>query len=127
MDRCLMIKPQVIANETTGNILESHTFDIPPCCPVSKNPRPGSMVTISYRPHGCSLEVGSLFAYIHAFRGGLRDEHDNLLVRDMEGMILRIAQDCEQALGVPVQVDANLSIAPRQHVCLSVGELQHEM
>lgn len=113
------MKLQTIPNATNGTLIESHTLDIPACCPVSKNPRPGSLLTISYNPCGCSLEVGSLFAYIHSFRGGLRDDQGELLVRDMEGMVMRIAQDCERVLGVPVEVKAELCIVPKQHVTLA--------
>jgi NADPH-dependent 7-cyano-7-deazaguanine reductase QueF len=109
----------VIPNTTDGKrLLEQHTLDIPPCCPVSKNPRPGSKITLCYRPNGKSLEVASLLAYIHSYPGGFYDEHGVLLVRDMEGMIKRIAEDCATLLGVPVRVRANLLILPKQHMIL---------
>lgn len=111
---------QTIANSTTGNMIEEHTLEIPPCCPVSKNPQLGSTLTIRYRPQGCSLEVGSLFAYVHQFRGGLYDEQGKLVVRDMEGMLLRIAQDCSQALQTQVRLIANLNIVPKQVVRIEV-------
>lgn len=111
---------QTIANNTTGNMIEEHTLEIPPCCPVSKNPQSGSTLTIRYCPQGCSLEVGSLYAYVHEFRGGLRDEQGNLLVRDMEGMLLRIAQDCSQALQTQVKLIAELNIVPKQMVKIEV-------
>lgn len=100
--------------------LEAHTLNIPPCCPVSRNPRPGSTLTICYRPVGASLEVAALYAYIHQYRGGLKDEHGAILVRNMEEMIARVASDCAQATGVPVNVCANLVIAPRQAMYLLV-------
>ncbi len=111
---------QTVPNTTTGNILETHTLEIPPCCPVSKNPRPGSTITISYRPFGCSLEIASLFAFIHSFRGGFYDEQGQLLVRDMEGMILRIAEECALVLGVEVEVIADLQLVPRQQMRIVV-------
>jgi NADPH-dependent 7-cyano-7-deazaguanine reductase QueF len=83
---------------------------------VSKNPRPGSTITISYRPCGCSIEIASLFAFIHSFRGGLYDDSGQLAVRDMEGMIQRIAEECRQVLGVEVEVVADLQLVPRQHM-----------
>jgi hypothetical protein len=88
---------------------------------VSKNPRPGSTITICYQPAGHVLEVGALFAYIHQYKGGLRDEQGELLVRDMEGMIARIAQDCATTLGVPVRVIAQLVIAPKQEMRVRVS------
>jgi NADPH-dependent 7-cyano-7-deazaguanine reductase QueF len=109
---------KTLPNSTTGNMRETHILPIPPCCPVSKNPRPGSTITISYRPSGCSLEIASLYAYIHAFRGGLYDDHGQLVIRDMEGMIQRIADDCASLLGVDVEVIADLQLLPRQHMKL---------
>lgn len=100
--------------------LEAHTLAIPPCCPVSRNPRPGSTLTICYRPCGASLEVAALYAYIHQFDGGLKDESGTVIVRNMEEMIQRIATDCATATGVPVGVTANLVIAPRQAMYLLV-------
>lgn len=97
-----------------------HILDLPACCPVSKNPRPGSKLFIRYRPVGNVLEVGSLYAYIHQYRGGLRDEQGTLLIRDMEGMISLIARHCSEALGVPVQVRAKLAIAPKQEMRISI-------
>ena len=109
----------VIPNITDGKrMLEQHVLDIPPCCPVSKNPRPGSKIILCYRPNGRSLEVASLLAYIHSYRGGLYDEQGQLLVRDMEGMITQIADDCAILLGVPVRVRAHLQILPKQQVIL---------
>lgn len=115
-----MTSLQPIANATHGTMLEQHTLAVPPCCPVSKNPRPGSTVTILYRPRGCSLEVANLIAYIHSFRDGLYDEQGQFVVRDMEGMIQRIATDAAQALGVAVHVHAKLVIVPKQEVKLKV-------
>lgn len=101
-------------NQTGRRMFEQHTLDIPPCCPVSKNPRPGSKITISYRAKADVLEIASLMAYIHRFVGGLHSASGELVVRDMEGMLLRIAHDCAQALGVPVRVRAELVLLPRQ-------------
>lgn len=112
------ILPDVIQNATKGDMLEEHILNIPPCCPVSKNPRPGSTITIRYRPVGKSLEIASLIAYIHSFRGGLYDGTGQLVVRDMEGMIGRIAEDCKQVVGVSVQVEADLELLPHQKMRL---------
>lgn len=105
--------PEVLPTAQDGR-MEAHIIELPPCCPVSKNPRPGSTLTICYRPVGSVLEVGSLYAYIHQYKGGLRDETGTLVVRDMEGMISLIAAHCAQALRVPVSVCAQLVIAPKQ-------------
>ncbi len=106
---------QTLPNATNGTLVEEHTLAIPPCCPVSKNPVKAS-ITIRYLPIGHSLEVGSLFAYIHSFQGGLKDELGTIVVRDMEGMVMRIKDDCEQALGVPVEIDTTWEVLPRQTV-----------
>lgn len=111
---------ETIANTTAGTAREQHTLEIPPCCPVSKNPRPGSTITISYVPCGHSLEIASLYAYIHSFVGGLCDEAGTLIVRDMEGMLLAIAQQCAQALRQEVTVEAELQLLPRQIMRLTV-------
>ncbi len=73
---------------------------------------------IQYRPRGYSLEVGSIIRYIHTFIGGKRDAADQLEVRDMEGMICRIAQDCAVILDVPVRVTAQLVLLPKQQMRL---------
>src|SRR5690349_10975122 len=106
-------------NTTNGTAYERHELELSPCCPVSKNPRPGSRLIISYRPCGYSLEIASLYAYIHQFRGGLYNDNGCLIVRDMEGMLLCIAADCAQMLGVSVRVYALLNLAPRQTMRLS--------
>lgn len=106
---------RVLPNNTTGQrMLERHTLALPPCCPVSKNPRQGSTISIMYRAKQDVLEIASLIAYIHSFRGGLHNAGGELEVRDMEGMLLRIAHDCAQALGVPVRVTAHLMLLPKQ-------------
>lgn len=117
---------QTVANNTTGNMIEEHILDIPSCCPISKNPRPGSQLIIRYRPQGCSLDIISLKGYIHCYCGGLYDEQGNLLVRDMEGMLTRVQSDCEAILGIPVQVEANLNLLPRQEMHVIVGKVGSE-
>lgn len=109
--------PEALPTVTDGR-METHILDVPPCCPVSKNPRPGSKLIIRYKPAGKVLEVGALYAYLHQYKGGLKDESGNLIVRDMEGMISLITQHCSEVLGVPVQVRANLVIAPKQFMRL---------
>lgn len=112
-----MIRLTTLPNNLTDQrLFEAHTFDLPQCCPVSKNPFPGSKITIAYRAKEMVLDVTPLYAYIHSFVGGLHNDEGELVVRDMEGMLLRIAQDCAQVVGVPVRVTAQLAILPKQHV-----------
>lgn len=118
-----MKKLQTIENTTDGTACEQHILEIPICCPISKNPRSGSVLTISYYPHGYSLEIGSLYAYIHQYRGGLYNDLGVLEIRDMEGMIFRIAQDCARVLHLPVTVEANLVLIPSQKMSFTVEAL----
>lgn len=97
--------------------IECHTLALPDgCCPVSKNPMCGSTISIVYKPHDVVLDVLSIPAYLRSYRGGLRDEQGSIIVRDMEGMIDRVAGDCCAVLRVPVRVYANLLLAPKQHM-----------
>ncbi len=108
---------ETLPNNTSGNrLFMSHTLDIPPCCPVSGNPLPGSTLTISYRAHLLVLEVIALRSYVNSFVGGLRGPDGNIDVRDMEGLILRVAHDCADAVGVPVKVRADLRLRPAQRM-----------
>ena len=95
-----------------ATMTETHILDLPECCPVSKNPRPGSTIEITYTPGRCYLEVASLKKYIGTYRGG-RGE-----VRSMEGMIQAIAQDCANAVGRRVDVEAKLNLVPEQRMIL---------
>ena len=88
-----------------------HILDLPECCPVSHNPRPGSTVTICYKSGANGngyLEVYSLRAFIDSYVGG-RGE-----VRSMEGMLEEISQECSDVLGKDVTLKANLLIEPSQ-------------
>ena len=96
---------------------ETHTLPLPVCCPRSKNPRPGSTIAIAYEPQEHHLEVASLKAYIQSYQGG-RGE-----VRAMEAMIQQICQDCADAVGVRVEVTADLVIEPGQKMKLVCSSL----
>lgn len=85
-----------------------HVLELPVCCPISQNPRPGSEITISYKGNAGFLEVASLRRYVHSFVGGKGD------IRSMEGMLQEIAQSCANALGVDVRLTSNLVIEPSQ-------------
>lgn len=95
-----------------GETVEHHDFEIPACCPVTKNPQAGSHLRIKYRPKAILLEVQSIYDYIREYIGGRLD------VRSMEGMIQNIAQDCANTLDVKVTVRANLLLQPRQEMYL---------
>jgi NADPH-dependent 7-cyano-7-deazaguanine reductase QueF len=93
-------------------MIEIHELDIPSCCPVTKNPQPGSVLKIKYRPKRVILEVEYLEIYIREYVGGRLD------VRSMEGMVQNIAQDCARTLGVKVKVTAKLILLPKQKMKL---------
>lgn len=115
-----VVELQTIENTTTGIAREQHVLELPPCCPVSKNPRPGSTITISYSPCGHSLDIISLTGYIHTFIGGKYNDSGQLEVRDMEGMLMAIAQHCAQMLGQRVMLEADLQLVPRQRMKFTV-------
>lgn len=83
---------------------QTHILALPSMCPVSGNPLPGSYVAIRYTPTDCYLEVYSLERYIQRFVGGWLSRG----IRDMEQVIATIAEDCAQAVDVPVTVRARL-------------------
>lgn len=88
-------------------------LEIPRCCPVSSNPQPGSRLSIRYRAGDLVLEVFRLKQYVQSFVGGHEDG-----TRNMETMVQKIAQDCADALGVPVRVTAELELLPYQQMRL---------
>ena len=85
-----------------------HILDLPPCCPVTDNPQPGSKVRIAYQANEFFLEVVSLRAYVDSFRGGRG------AVRSMEAMIQQIAKDCANCVNKFTVVTASLIIDPGQ-------------
>jgi hypothetical protein len=87
---------------------------LPRCCPVSKNPEPGSHLSLRYRVNGRVLEVFSLKAYIDSYVGGHADG-----TRNMETMIQKIAQECAAVLSVTVYARAFLLLRPGQEMRVS--------
>lgn len=85
-----------------------HTVALPVCCPISKNPREGSTLTVVYQPSGSVLEVYSVVAVVNLFRGGFPGAGKYRAERNMEGMIDLLAQMAADAVGVPVRVQADL-------------------
>lgn len=80
--------------------LEAHVIPFSDLCPFSHNPQEGSHLIILYRPERTFLEVYALEAYVNDYKGGRG------AVRDMEGMIQQVAQDCANALDTCVTVGA---------------------
>lgn len=93
MSLSLLTQPNTLPHIPLWNC---HTLTLPPCCPISGNPQPGSYVLIGYYARGAFLEVYSLRKYIESFIGG-REQ-----IRDMEGMIQTLATDCAAAIDAPV-------------------------
>lgn len=84
-----------------------HEAALPVCCPISKNPRPGSIVRIGYAPKaGIVLPVEDLAAMVAEYVGGFRS------IRAMEEMIQDIARRCADIVKTTVFADADLIIAP---------------
>lgn len=79
---------------------EWHILPLPSMCPISGNPQPGSTLFVLYKPVSYFLEVYSLRADVNAYIGGRG------AIRDMEGTIQTIAQDCANAAYVYVVVGA---------------------
>lgn len=103
--------------------LQSHVLDLPiGCCPVSRNPRPGSWIALNYYvyPHTCFIEVDSLKRYLKTYVGG-KDQTSIGAVRGMEDMIAAIAKDCAVALGVPVYAGAWLELHNQRMMVFAWG------
>lgn len=84
-----------------------HIVDVPPCCPVSGNPKIGSTLRVSYLPTaGVVVPVEALAEMVSEYVGGFGR------IRAQEEMIQSIAQRCADAVSVPVRVRADLAIAP---------------
>lgn len=113
-----LLRPEVRKHESglrtqalTGPAVETylrHVVDLPPCCPVSSNPRAGSTLSVSYIPAGWCLEVYSLAQVVGRFRGGWRGTERYPPERNMEGMIRTLAQMAADALELRVRVRADL-------------------
>lgn len=88
--------------------LITDTVALPPCCPVSKNPKEGSTVTLFYRPQGKALEVYSLRRLVRMFVGGFKGFGPYPAERNMEPMIGLIAKIAADHLGCPVRYRADL-------------------
>ena len=97
-------------------------LSLPRCCPVSKNPQPGSTLTLRYLARGRVLEVYSLKAYIESFVDGHMDG-----TRNMEAMIQRIAQTCANLLQTPVRATADLELMPLQQMRLTCRAKPNEL
>lgn len=98
-----MILTQVNQYPTIA-LLQWHYLPLPACCPVSGNPQAHSFLMLCYTPKSAFLEVYSLRKYLESFIGGKEG------IRDMEGMIQAIAQDCATAIGVSVLAGAYINL-----------------
>lgn len=87
----------------------SHLVPIPVCCPVSKNPKHGSTVRVSYFPrsqYSPVLPVEALEEKVRGYVGGFES------IRGMEEMIQDLARWCTAITGSPVRAVADLVIQP---------------
>lgn len=88
-------------------LFQCHRLMLPAMCPVSTNPKPGSAISIFYRPARVFLEVYDLERFVYSFVGG-HWTSDGAFVRDMEQSIQTIARVAASSLGVAVRVRADL-------------------
>jgi hypothetical protein len=87
---------------------EHHTVDLPEMCPVSRNPRPGSTLTLSYTPDRHVLEVYGICEVVRRFRGGFPGDDHYPPERNMEGTVQLLAQMAADALNVSVRARVDL-------------------
>ena len=73
---------------------------------MSKNPRPGSTIRVSYLPMDVVVPVEALEERVREYIGGFES------IRGMEEMIQDIALWCAEETGVRVRVVADLFIQP---------------
>lgn len=92
--------------DPTVSSFVSHAVPIPECCPVSKNPRPGSTIRVSYLPRDIVVPVEALEERVRGYIGGFES------IRGMEEMIQDIARWCAEETGVRVRAVADLVIQP---------------
>jgi hypothetical protein len=90
----------------TVQIFVSHSTPLPQCCPVSRNPLPGSNLTVCYQPNGIVFPVEDLADFVAEYVGGRGD------IRGMEEMIQELATRVRDVVGVPVRAYADLIIQP---------------
>lgn len=57
---------------------------------------------------------------IMTFIGGKYNASGQLEIRDMEGMLMTIAQHCAEMLGQKVMLEADLQLLPRQRMKFSM-------
>ncbi|PTA67729.1 hypothetical protein [Deinococcus arcticus] len=94
---------RVIANARPDlSTLVEHVLHLPPLCPATGNPGPGSTLALRYEAGPGLLELFSLDSYIDAFVG-------HPVVRDMEFFVQTVAQDAANALGQPVTAHADVA------------------
>ena len=105
--------------QTVGNhhpamsMVQRHVVNVPPLCPATANPQAGSTLTVTYIPNAKLLELYALTAYVHSFVG-------HQTVRDIEHFAQTLAQDCANALGVPVSLRAHFVLHLNQVVQLII-------
>jgi hypothetical protein len=96
----LLIMP-VSGHKVTGRTL-CNIVDLPVCCcPISKNPRGGTL-SLTYQPDKWVVEVYSLRELAQRFVGGFDATEHYPAERNMEGMAELIAQMVADAVGTDV-------------------------
>jgi 7-cyano-7-deazaguanine reductase len=103
---CSGLRLLLIAAPPTQRHTQTHIVALPPLCPVSGNPKKGSVLSLTYQPIDEALEVYSLHRLLRRFEGGWPGTLHYPAARDLEGALRLIAQMCAHALAVPVTLHA---------------------
>lgn len=89
-----------------------HVLKLPPLCPATGNPQPGSTLTIQYTVADTLLDVLQLDAIIAEYIG-------HQTIRDIEYMVQHVAARCAGSLGVPVTVTGHILLDNGQTMRIS--------
>jgi NADPH-dependent 7-cyano-7-deazaguanine reductase QueF len=96
----------MLTKESTKQI---HTEPLPVCCPITKNPITGSTIQIKYTPVLKELELVELREHLSNYR--TRD----CVARDMEAVVVAIAQFIANMVQVQVEITADLLLNTSSH------------
>ncbi len=127
-DAVLQLLFKVIPNEYPGiRTIQMHELPLPVLCPMTQNPRPGSLVRIWYKPRRWHLNVVDLPVYIRKFIGAWRREGYATIIQGIEHMIQVMSFDFSKALEVNVIVKADVVVDEQRMVLFVKQEFSHEV
>lgn len=114
----LQLQPRL----SNRSIAMQHLLPLPPCCPVSKNPREGSTINIEYTTTGDVLDVLYIAKYLATFVNGKGE------IRSAEDMIEQIADDVLAVLAcdnADVVVTAKIVLGDGETLNIQVSRNHH--